>query len=200
MSGQFRYEPEWQGPLSGRSFEKQTEDAINGVIDRIDAITGAEPSDALPNAPGTASAGTSSKFARGDHRHPAQTSVSGSAGTAAKLQTARAIALTGDASGEVYFDGSADVAIAASIENATQSVHGLMSPADKTKLDGIADGANAYVLPQATASTLGGVYVDAALDSQSVNPVQNKAVKAALDLKVSTADAISNATIDALFA
>lgn len=25
----FKYQPQWQGPLSGRSFEKQTEDALN---------------------------------------------------------------------------------------------------------------------------------------------------------------------------
>lgn len=34
----FQYTPEWQGPLSGRSFEKQTEDAINGLYGRCDEI------------------------------------------------------------------------------------------------------------------------------------------------------------------
>ena len=53
---------------------------------------------------------------------------------------------------------------------ATKSANGLMSAADKKKLDGIADGANKTV-------------VDAALDAGSANPVQNKAVKAALDNK-----------------
>lgn len=42
---------------------------------------------------------------------------------------------------------------------ATQSAAGLMSAADKTKLDGVATGANAYSLPAATSSTLGGVKV-----------------------------------------
>ena len=42
---------------------------------------------------------------------------------------------------------------------ATTSAAGLMSAADKTKLDGIATGANAYTLPNATSSTLGGVKV-----------------------------------------
>ncbi|WP_028130234.1 head fiber protein [Selenomonas sp. AE3005] len=41
--------------------------------------------------------------------------------------------------------------------NATQSAAGLMSAADKKKLDGIAAGANAYSLPTASSSTLGGV-------------------------------------------
>ena len=40
---------------------------------------------------------------------------------------------------------------------ATQSANGLMSAADKKKLDGIAAGANAYSLPTASSSTLGGV-------------------------------------------
>ena len=40
---------------------------------------------------------------------------------------------------------------------ATQSAAGFMSAADKAKLDGIAAGANAYSLPAATGSVLGGV-------------------------------------------
>ena len=57
--------------------------------------------------------------------------------------------------------------------NATTSAAGLMSAADKVKLDGVDDGANKTT-------------VDAALDAASENPVQNKAVKAALDGKLST--------------
>ena len=34
----FQYAPQWQGPLPGRSFEKQTEDAINGTYTRCDEI------------------------------------------------------------------------------------------------------------------------------------------------------------------
>ena len=40
---------------------------------------------------------------------------------------------------------------------ATSSADGLMSKKDKSKLDGVASGANAYVLPAATTSALGGV-------------------------------------------
>ena len=54
--------------------------------------------------------------------------------------------------------------------DATQSVHGLMTAADKKKLDGIAAGATK-------------VAVDSDLSATSTNPVQNKAVKAALDSK-----------------
>lgn len=41
--------------------------------------------------------------------------------------------------------------------NATTSADGFMSSEDKTKLNGIATGANKYTLPAATSSTLGGV-------------------------------------------
>lgn len=63
-------------------------------------------------------------------------------------------------------DGKAGTAVA------TTSANGLMSSADKTKLDGVEAGANKTT-------------VDAALDAASENPVQNKAVKAALDGKLS---------------
>ena len=56
---------------------------------------------------------------------------------------------------------------------ATTAANGLMSAADKAKLDGVEAGANKTT-------------VDAALDAASENPVQNKAVKAALDGKLST--------------
>ena len=44
-----------------------------------------------PKADGTAAVGTSSKVAREDHVHPLQTTVSGNAGSADKLATARTI-------------------------------------------------------------------------------------------------------------
>ena len=54
--------------------------------------------------------------------------------------------------------------------NATTSANGLMSAADKTKLDGIATGANKTI-------------VDATLSDSSTNPVQNKVIKTELDKK-----------------
>ena len=50
---------------------------------------------------------------------------------------------------------------------ASTSADGLMSKEDKAKLDGVASGANAYVLPAATASTLGGVKQAAHVDGAS---------------------------------
>lgn len=57
--------------------------------------------------------------------------------------------------------------------NATASVAGLMSAADKAKLDGVAAGSNH-------------VTVDAELSTTSTNPVQNKVIKSALDGKSNT--------------
>ena len=55
-----------------------------------------------PKANGTASAGTAASVSRSDHVHPAQTTVSGNAGSATKLQTKRNI-------DGVQFDGSANI-------------------------------------------------------------------------------------------
>lgn len=68
-------------------------------------------------ANGTAAAGTSQNYARADHVHPLQTTVSGNAGTATKLATARTLSLTGDATGSASFDGSANASIAVTIAN-----------------------------------------------------------------------------------
>jgi hypothetical protein len=48
---------------------------------------------------------------------PAQTTVSGNAGTATKLATARTIALTGDVTGLGSFNGSEDLTISTTIKN-----------------------------------------------------------------------------------
>jgi hypothetical protein len=50
---------------------------------------------------------------------------------------------------------------------ATTSANGLMSSVDKTKLDGIATGANKYTLPTASSSTLGGVKTTSTVTSNS---------------------------------
>lgn len=68
--------------------------------------------------------------------------------------------------GNVTYDGTSNVSAIA----ATQSASGLMSAADKSKLDGIATGANKTI-------------VDTALSDSSTNPVQNKVIKTELDKK-----------------
>ena len=58
-----------------------------------------------PKAAGTAACGTSGKVARADHVHPVQTSVSGNAGSANKVNNALSIQLNGGTA--TSFDGSA---------------------------------------------------------------------------------------------
>lgn len=95
--------------------------------------------------------------------------------------------------------------------NATTSAAGLMSSADKTKLDGIAAGANAYSLPTASASTKGGIKVGANLSmngdvlsatnttystaTQSANGLMSANDKKKLDGIASGATAVTSATV-----
>ena len=76
-------------------------------------------------------------------------------------------------SGKSNTDHSHDVA--------TQTAKGFMSNTDKTKLDGIATGANKTT-------------VDSSLSSTSTNPVQNKVINTALSEKASSSHSHSNAT------
>ena len=68
--------------------------------------------------------------------------------------------------------------------NATTSAAGLMSASDKSKLDGIATGANK-------------ITVDSALSSSSTNPVQNKVINSALSGKAASNHGHSDATTSA---
>lgn len=70
-----------------------------------------------PKIAGTANSGSSINYSREDHVHPAQTSVTGNAGTATKLQTARTISLIGDVTGSASFDGSQNASITATVGN-----------------------------------------------------------------------------------
>jgi len=76
-----------------------TETEINNAI--TTAFTN-KASSTTPKANGTAATGSETAYARGDHVHPAQTTITGNAGTATTLQTARKINGTS-------FNGSADI-------------------------------------------------------------------------------------------
>lgn len=83
---------------NGESLDTRYAKASHGSHTALSTVT--------PKVAGTAAVGSDSGAARGDHVHPAQTSVSGNAGTATTLQTART--LTIGASGK-SFNGSANV-------------------------------------------------------------------------------------------
>lgn len=88
---------------------------------------------------------------------------------------------SGGSSGQVLgwsADGTAkwvDAQGGTEYSDATEEIHGLMSAADKTKLDGIEIEANKTI-------------VDDALSANSENPVQNKIIISALDKKANTSD------------
>ena len=105
-----------------KSFWKDVKSYVdNGLSKKADSSHGTHVSYGTINgkAPGTPSAGTSSKVSREDHVHPVQTTVSGNAGTATKLQTARTISLGGILSGSTSFDGSGNVVINATANDIT---------------------------------------------------------------------------------
>lgn len=85
-----------------------------------------------------------------------------------------------------YQKGEVDEKVNSKADNSlvTGSSNGLMSSADKIKLDGVATGANKTT-------------VDSAMSSTSVNPVQNKVVKAELD-SLNTTKANTNHTHNSL--
>lgn len=72
--------------------------AFNLVVDTGFAST------VVGSTPGTAAIGTSTSYARADHVHPVQTTITGNAATATTLQTARTIS-------GVSFNGSANIDI-----------------------------------------------------------------------------------------
>lgn len=71
----------------------------------ITSLNNSNLSSEIPKVAGTAVIGNSTKLAREDHVHPVQTTVSGNAGTATKLQTSRNI-------GNAPFDGTANLTLA----------------------------------------------------------------------------------------
>lgn len=91
------------------------------------------------------------------------------------------ITLTPDAANDKLTIAAKDTTYGA----ATQSAAGLMSAADKTKLDGVATGANKTT-------------VDSAMSSTSTNPVQNKVVNAALSSKADSSNVYTKTEVNTM--
>jgi hypothetical protein len=122
-----------------------------GQVKMLDLDKVPTPSDAAPPADGTAAPGTDAKYSRGDHVHPitpdATQSAHGlmSAADKTKLDGIEGVPVPSDAAPPA--DGTAAPGTDAKYSrgdhvhpitpDATQSAHGLMSAADKTKLDDI---------------------------------------------------------------
>lgn len=163
-----------------------------------------------PKMDGTASAGTSTKWSRGDHVHPSdsnkvdkitgkglstkdytaedQTKLSGIAAGAEVNQNAYSTVKVGNTSvaagakqDTLTIAAGANVSVTANSSTKTVTISatndtygeatttspGLMSAADKAKLDGIANEANKYVLPTATSTVLGGVKLGSNITSNA---------------------------------
>ena len=93
--------------------------AANGVAT---LVNGKVPASQLPASSGPSSTdalaeGTTNLYFTEARAQAAVTSVTGNAGTATKLQTARTLSVSGDATGSASFDGSANAAIAVTLAN-----------------------------------------------------------------------------------
>lgn len=121
---------------------------------------------AAPKANGTAAVGTSGNVAREDHVHPLQTTVSGNAGTATKLATARGIGISGAVTGAaVSFDGSAAITIATTAIDVSKATAGVLPVArggtgNATNTSASCSGNAATATKLATARTINGVAFD----------------------------------------
>ena len=153
---------------------------------------------------GTQSAGSSDYIARADHVHPTDTSRAASNHSHGSLvndgalnsdiTSVNKVAVT-DATNKLktisklpldkvtHQDISGKANVNHSHNSASSSANGFLSKEDKSKLDGIATGANKTV-------------VDSSLSSSSTNPVQNKVVTSALNGKANSSHShsISNIT------
>ena len=134
--------------------DRALKDGAGNVI----ASTYATTATATASVDGLMSAADKSKF-DGMASGATATSVSAVLASGTKIAT---VTVNGIAT-DLYCETNTDTTYAP----ATQSADGLMASTDKVKLDGVEAGANAYVLPKATALTLGGVTIisDAQVDA-----------------------------------
>ena len=80
------------------------------LVGDVDTNTTYTAATAAPKAPASSAAvGTSAKYAREDHVHPLQTSVSGNSGSATKLANARTILVDLASTDAKTFDGTANI-------------------------------------------------------------------------------------------
>ena len=80
------------------------------LVGDVDTNTTYTAATVAPKAPASsASVGTSAKYAREDHVHPLQTSVSGNAGSSTKLATPRTVIVDLALTDAASFDGTADI-------------------------------------------------------------------------------------------
>ena len=121
-------------PISQKALSEMLENSEGGLI---------LPAENLPKAPAKATVGVSNKYAREDHVHPAQTSITGNAGTATKLADPKNITLTGVVTGSASFDGSAEASITTTATAASTSTAGIVQLNDTTSSNSTTEAATA---------------------------------------------------------
>lgn len=136
---------------------------LNGIANMTGATASAAGAAGLVPAPAE---GDATRYLRSDGtwQVPPDTNTTYANMTAATASAAgKAGLVPAPAAGEqtsfLRGDGTWAVPTNTTYSAATTSAAGLMSAADKTKLNGIAEGANAYSLPNATTSVKGGVII-----------------------------------------
>ena len=99
--------------------------------------------------------------------------------------------------GAMYFAHGGAWYKLANATNATTSAAGLMSSADKTKLDGVATSANNFTLPTASSSALGGIKVggNLSIDSNGILSASSSGASSANFSSTILADATANQTV-----
>ena len=120
------------------------------VSDITDFPTIPEASDSTPAAAGTANAGSSNDYARADHVHPLQTSVSGNAGTATQFSANKSVTLTGDVTGTASSKAGWSVATTLANSGVTADTYGPSANASPNEGDSI-------TIPQLTVDSKGRV-------------------------------------------
>lgn len=133
-----------------------------------------------PKANGTAAVGGEvSKFARADHVHPSQEDVSGNAGTATKLKTARTIQADLGSTSAKSFDGSANV---------TPGVTGILSVANGGTGRATLTANYALVGNGTGAASLRAIDTTSGGTASSTSLITSGAVKAGLNAKIGNSD------------
>lgn len=114
------------------------------------------PATVAPVMDGTATIGTVAKYAREDHRHPTDTSIPAAATVAPLMDGTAAVGSVAKYAKEDHRHPSDTAKLDTSHAGTGGAAHanviaagaaGFMTGADKTKLDGVATGANNYVHP-----------------------------------------------------